>query len=113
MDRSSTGRSTPSRRPARLPRLRRPGGVHPRLIVSGTRAGLAAVRARGKVGGRPAVVDEKILNMARDLLPNSEHSITAIAKMLGVSPGTLYNHIPDLRELRASRISAQLEDSNR
>ncbi|WP_425315808.1 winged helix-turn-helix transcriptional regulator [Streptomyces olivoreticuli] len=59
------------------------------------------------------MVDEKILNMARDLLPNPEHSITAIAKMLGVSPGTLYNHIPDLRELRASRIPAQLEGGNR
>ncbi|MFF7730925.1 recombinase family protein [Streptomyces sp. NPDC008001] len=79
------------------------------LIVSGTREGLAAARARGKVGGHPTVVDEKIFNMARDLLPNPEHSITAIAKMLGVSPGTLYNHIPDLRELRASRIPAQLE----
>lgn len=79
------------------------------LIVSGTREGLAAARARGKVGGRPTVVDEKIFNMARDLLPNPEHSITAISKMLGVSPGTLYNHIPDLRELRASRIPAQLE----
>ncbi|MEV4868629.1 recombinase family protein [Streptomyces syringium] len=83
------------------------------LIVSGTREGLAAARARGKVGGRPTVVDEKILNMARDLLPNPEHSITAIAKMLGVSPGTLYNHIPDLRELRASRIPAQLEAGTR
>ncbi|MFF4794516.1 DUF4158 domain-containing protein [Streptomyces sp. NPDC001276] len=29
-------------------------------------------------------------------------SITSIAKLLGVSPGTLYNHIPDLAELRAS-----------
>jgi len=31
--------------------------------------------------------------------------------MLGVSPGTLYNHIPDLRELRASSadIPTQLE----
>ncbi|MEV6048372.1 HTH domain-containing protein [Streptomyces xanthochromogenes] len=47
--------------------------------------------------------------MARDLLPNPEHSITSIATMLGVSPGTLYNHIPDLRELRTSRIAAQLE----
>lgn len=36
------------------------------------------------------------------MLPNPEHSITSIAKLLGVSPGTLYNHIPDLRELRAS-----------
>ncbi len=42
-----------------------------------------------------------ILRAARDLLPNPEHSITTIAKLLGVSPGTLYNHIPDLKELRA------------
>ena len=34
------------------------------------------------------------------MLPNPELSITSIAKLLGVSPGTLYNHIPDLRELR-------------
>ncbi|HEX4101785.1 MAG TPA: hypothetical protein VHY21_14795 [Pseudonocardiaceae bacterium] len=37
------------------------------------------------------------------MLPNPENSITAIAKLLGVSPGTLYNHIPDPRQLRASR----------
>jgi AcrR family transcriptional regulator len=49
------------------------------------------------------VVTPELLRAARDMLPNPESSITAIAKLLGVSPGTLYNHIPDLRELRASR----------
>ncbi|MEV6048361.1 recombinase family protein [Streptomyces xanthochromogenes] len=83
------------------------------LIVAGTREGLAAARARGNVGGRPSVVDEKILRMARDMLPNPENSITAIAKMLGVSPGTLYNHIPDLQELRAGGIAHQLEGAER
>ena len=72
------------------------------LIVSGTREGLAAARARGRVGGRPTVVTPEILRAARDLLPNPDASVTSIAKLLGVSPGTLYNHIPDLRELRAS-----------
>ncbi|MER5712256.1 hypothetical protein AB0B13_18850 [Streptomyces sp. NPDC042898] len=33
------------------------------------------------------------------------------AKLLYVSVGTLYNHIPDVRELRTSRIPAQLEGS--
>jgi hypothetical protein len=28
------------------------------------------------------------------MLPNPENSVTAIANLLGVSPGTLYNHIP-------------------
>src|SRR4051812_8055537 len=72
------------------------------LIVSGTREGLAAARARGRVGGRPTVITPDILRAARDILPNPEASVTAIAKLLGVSPGTLYNHIPDLRELRAA-----------
>jgi len=70
------------------------------LIVSGTREGLAAARERGRTGGRPTVVTPGIIRAARDMLPNPGHSITSIAKLLGVSPGTLYNHIPDLRELR-------------
>lgn len=72
-----------------------------RELVSGTREGLAA--ARGRVGGQPTVVTPDLIRAARDLLPNPEHSITSIAKLLGVSPGTLYNHIPDLRELRAGQ----------
>ncbi|MDQ0239281.1 DNA invertase Pin-like site-specific DNA recombinase [Arthrobacter bambusae] len=73
------------------------------LIVAGTHEGLAAARARGRVGGRPTVATPNIIRAARDMLPNPEASIASIAKLLGVSPGTLYNHIPDLKELRASR----------
>ncbi|GGK97668.1 resolvase [Planomonospora parontospora subsp. parontospora] len=76
------------------------------LIVAGTREGLAAAKARGRIGGRPSVATPELLQAARDLLPNPAHSITSIARLLGVSPGTLYNHIPDLRELRASRPAA-------
>lgn len=72
------------------------------LIVSGTHEGLAAARARGRVGGRPSVINAEILRAARDMLPNPEASVASIAKLLGVSPGTLYNHIPELRELRAA-----------
>ncbi|MEV6593140.1 hypothetical protein [Streptomyces acidicola] len=71
--------------------------------------GPCRAHARGKVGGRPTVVNADIIRAARDMLPNPEHSITSIAKLLGVSPGTLYNHIPEPRELRARRIPAQLE----
>ncbi|WP_374122117.1 recombinase family protein [Frankia sp. AiPa1] len=72
------------------------------LIVTGTREGLAAARERGRVGGRPTVATPEIIRAARDMLPNPDASVTSIAKLLGVSPGTLYNHIPDLRELRAT-----------
>jgi DNA invertase Pin-like site-specific DNA recombinase len=72
------------------------------LIVIGTNEGLAAARAR--VGGRPTVATEEVIHAARDLLPDPDRSITSIAKLLGVSPGTLYNHVPDLKELRAGAV---------
>jgi DNA invertase Pin-like site-specific DNA recombinase len=78
-------------------------------IVSGTREGSDAVRARGRVGGRPTVTTPEIIRAAREMLPDPENSITSIAKILGVSPGTLDNHISDLQELRSSgRIPGQL-----
>ena len=79
------------------------------LIIIGTKEGLAAARARGRVVGRPMVATEEVIRAARDLLADPGRSITSIAKLLGVSPGTLYNHIPDLRELRAGAVPRQLE----
>ena len=79
------------------------------LIVAGTREGLAAARARGRTGGRPTVVNSEVLRAARDLLPNPEASVASIARLLGVSPGTLYNHIPDLRELRIAGRARAIE----
>ncbi|MGK7235567.1 recombinase family protein [Streptomyces hygroscopicus] len=55
------------------------------LIVIGTKEGLAAARARGRVGGRPSVATEEIIRAARDLLPDPGRSITSIAKLLGVA----------------------------
>ena len=83
------------------------------LIVQGTREGLAAARARGRVGGRPTVATEEVIRAARDLLPDPGRSITSIAKMLGISPGTLYNHVPDLQDLRASAVPHQLDAAER
>jgi DNA invertase Pin-like site-specific DNA recombinase len=78
------------------------------LIVIDTHEGLAA-RARGRIGGRPTVSTEEVIRAARDLLPDPDRSITSIAKLLGVSPGTLDNHILDLKELRSGAVPRQLE----
>ncbi|WP_306367748.1 hypothetical protein [Nocardiopsis sp. CC223A] len=40
------------------------------------------------------MVNADLIRAARDMLPNPEYSVTSIAKLLGISPGTLYNHIP-------------------
>lgn len=58
-----------------------------------TQAGLAAARARGRVGGRPFVMDPKKINTARKLYASQQHTIPKIAKMLGVSTATIYRHL--------------------
>ncbi|WP_392749297.1 recombinase family protein [Streptomyces sp. LN590] len=61
------------------------------LIVADTHEGLAAARARGRTGGRPTVVNEDLIRAARDMLPDPANSVTTIAKIFGVSVGTLFN----------------------
>ncbi|MGW3241709.1 recombinase family protein [Streptomyces sp. NPDC001070] len=62
------------------------------LIKDRTRAGLEAARVQGRTGGRPSVVDEDVLTVARARKAKGE-SISAIAKALGVSRATLYRHL--------------------
>ena len=61
------------------------------LIVEGTREGLDAARARGRVGGRPPVMTPEKIEAAASLLP--DNSVSAIARMVGVSRGTIYTHM--------------------
>ncbi|MFI6744136.1 tetratricopeptide repeat protein [Nonomuraea sp. NPDC050451] len=83
------------------------GGDHPDTLTS--RSNLAdAYRAAGDLE-RAIPLHEA----ARDMLPNPANSITSIAKLLGVSPGTLYNHIPDLRQLRESGHTRELTSDQR
>ncbi|MFC6021113.1 hypothetical protein ACFP2T_33690 [Plantactinospora solaniradicis] len=61
-----------------------------------------ALEALYLFGGRPTVINADRIRSARDLLPNPDASVASIARLLGVSPGTLYNPVPDSRELRAA-----------
>ena len=60
------------------------------IIRERTMAGLNAARARGRVGGRPRVMDDKKVQLARQLMANSANSAGDVAKTLGVSRATLY-----------------------
>jgi len=53
-------------------------------------AGLAAARARGRVGGRPTVWTEDKLTLARAMRASGDYDVTAIAKVLGVSRASVY-----------------------
>lgn len=62
------------------------------IIHERTMAGLAAARARGRVGGRPSVMDADKLAVATVRRAKGE-SPTQIAKALGVSRASVYRHL--------------------
>jgi DNA invertase Pin-like site-specific DNA recombinase len=50
------------------------------LIRERTQAGLAAARARGRHGGRPAVMTAQKLSVAREMAASGEHTMAVIAR---------------------------------
>ena len=62
------------------------------LIVERTRAGLAAARARGRLGGRPKKLTAKQLTRARTLLDNGAPP-REVADLYHIHPSTLYRHL--------------------
>lgn len=63
------------------------------LIRERTRAGLAAARARGRVGGRPKKLDARRRRLAVDLYHQKTHSIADICRAVGISKPTLYAYV--------------------
>jgi DNA invertase Pin-like site-specific DNA recombinase len=68
------------------------------IIRERTIAGLQAARARGRVGGRPKVLSEQGMAVAKALIRDGELTILEVAKQVGVSEATLYKYIPHPRE---------------
>ena len=60
------------------------------IIRERTIAGLNAARARGRKGGRPKVMDEKMVAMTKTLMADHSNSVKDVCKTLGVSRSTLY-----------------------
>lgn len=63
------------------------------LIVANTRDGLAAARARGRVGGRPPRLSKDQAALAQQLYDAREKTVQQIADLFGVSRGTVYGHL--------------------
>ena len=63
------------------------------VIRDRTMAGLAAARARGRVGGRPKIMTDKKVRLAKTLLADHTNTIDDVCETLGVSRATLYRYI--------------------
>ncbi|MBA3534940.1 MAG: recombinase family protein, partial [Ardenticatenales bacterium] len=62
------------------------------LIRDRTKAGLAAARARGRIGGRPKGVDLKKKKAALALKKEGGHSVREICEIVGISRNTYYKY---------------------
>jgi DNA invertase Pin-like site-specific DNA recombinase len=63
------------------------------LIRERTLAGLASARARGRMGGRPKLLDAKKVALARAMHADKATAITDICATLGVGRTTLYRYL--------------------
>lgn len=82
------------RRNAHLPNLRRPSAIRAHAHPGGTAAGLAAARARGRIGGQPKRIDPAKARIIRQMVGIGTPK-TEIANALGIGRATLYRHLAE------------------
>ena len=63
------------------------------IISERTKAGLQAAKARGRCGGRPRLMDQEKVRLARTLHNDKSITIGEICRSLGISKGTLYRNL--------------------
>jgi DNA invertase Pin-like site-specific DNA recombinase len=63
------------------------------LIRERTRAGLAAARARGRLGGRPRKMTKESLRMAMSAMADPTSNASEVARRLGMTTTTLYDYV--------------------
>lgn len=63
------------------------------LIVERTKAGMAAARARGRCGGRPAKMTTAKLRLAMAAMGQPETVVGKLCAELGITRQTLYRHV--------------------
>lgn len=63
------------------------------LIVERTRAGLAAAREQGRIGGRHRVMTREVVERCRQMLANGA-SRQQVSAVIGVDVKTIYRYCP-------------------
>lgn len=71
------------------------------LILERTKAGLAAARARGRLGGRKKALSPEKRRMVYELYKSKQHPIKEICEMFGISKPTLYQYVKEIKAEQA------------
>ena len=65
------------------------------IIVERTKAGLEVARARGRVGGRARVPQERI-DLAIEMYRSGKYTVKQVCERAGIGTGTLYRYLADV-----------------
>lgn len=63
------------------------------LILERTEAGLKAARARGRMGGRPPLLDTRQIDRMIELYDEAKSTVAEICKIYGISRPSFYNYL--------------------
>ena len=77
------------------------------LIRERTMAGLAAARARGRLGGRPRSLEAKQVALARAMYQDKNNSVKDICATLQVGKTTLYRYLKAAKPAAAAPATAE------
>lgn len=73
------------------------------LIQERTQAGLKAARVRGKMGGRPPLLDTRQINRMIEMYDEQKNTVAEICKIYNISRPSFYNYLNNRkRELAKS-----------
>lgn len=81
------------------------------LIQERTQAGLKAARARGKMGGRPPLLDTRQINRMIEMYDEQKNTVAEICKIYAISRPSFYNYL-NKRRRESPKTAIQLMQSN-
>lgn len=79
-----------------------------KCLVSETQAGLKAARVRGKMGGRPPLLDTKQINRMIEMYDEQKNTVAEICKIYNISRPSFYNCLNNGRRELAKSSTHQL-----
>ncbi|GAI42772.1 unnamed protein product [marine sediment metagenome] len=68
------------------------------LIGERTKAGLKAARARGKLGGRPPLLDNRQITRMIEMYDDAKNTVAEICKIYSISRPSFYNYLKKRRQ---------------
>lgn len=74
------------------------------LIGERTKAGLKAARVRGKMGGRPPLLDNRQINRMIEMYDEQKNTVAEICKIYDISRPSFYNYLKRKKIQEAEKV---------